>query len=105
MLAEESRLREAGSSEGELQAWRERELGAAAAERLAELDRAREAWNARVAHYRDERARLETRAPDDPAEALAAIEALRERLFEGPELVRIRALDEAEARARAVSQE
>jgi len=99
VLEREAELRASGSGPGEIQAWREQELGADAAARLADLDRARAAWDARVAHYRAERERLEAEESLDEAEAAAAVEALRARLFEGPERIRIRALDASAARS------
>lgn len=96
-LERESALRGEGASGGEIQALREREFGPEAAARLADLDRARAAWSARVEHYRAERARLEGEAFRDEAEAAAALAALQERLFQGPELVRVRALDQVAA--------
>lgn len=99
LLEQEGELREDGASEAEIDSMREQEFGAEAAARLAALDRARAEWRARVAHYRAERERLSAQAFDDPAEANDALEALQTSLFEGPELLRIRALDESTLRA------
>jgi lipase chaperone LimK len=96
ILARDSALRNEGASEDEIGAVRAAEFGDATAARLAEIDRARAAWTARVEGYRDERARLSATAIADEVEAAAELEALRARWFEGPELIRIRALDEFE---------
>jgi lipase chaperone LimK len=98
VIARESAMREDGAAESEIQTQREQEFGAEAASRLAALDRARAEWTARVERYRAERARLEADPPVDEVEGAEALEALRARYFEGPELIRIRALDELEAR-------
>jgi len=94
---EESALRELGADQAEIQTRREETFGEAAAERLAELDRRRAQWDERVALYRAERDALEAGADRDEAGSEADWEAelsrLRSRHFEGPELVRIRALD------------
>ncbi|MFP3380892.1 lipase secretion chaperone, partial [Bacillus sp. SIMBA_069] len=47
-------LRAAGGSNADIAAMRRSEYGAAAAERLAELDSARAIWNQRLASYRGE---------------------------------------------------
>lgn len=99
LLEQEALLRADGTSEAEIDARRRRAFGEEAAARLAALDAARAEWNARVADYRAERARLDASPFADEAEANAALEALRASRFEGPELLRIRALDAAETRA------
>ncbi|MDH3685068.1 MAG: lipase chaperone [Myxococcales bacterium] len=90
--AEEEALRDAGAGEGELWALREERFGADAAERLAELDRARASWDARLAAYREARAALLADAPGDEA----ALDALRAKHFTGPEWLRVEALDRVE---------
>ncbi len=94
-LQHETELREAGAGQGEVHSWREQAFGADAAVRLAKLDERRAEWDARVQHYRDERRRLEEGAYASEADEADAVEELRADLFEGPELLRIRALDRA----------
>jgi len=101
LLVEEAALRAEGASDGEIQALREQRFGANAAARLAALDRSRAEWDARVAAYREERARLEAEPFSDAAARDAEIEVLRARHFAGSELVRIRALDAIAASVRA----
>ncbi len=77
-------LREASLPAGEIQAARERAFGPDGAARLAELDRQREAWRARLEGFRERRAGIE-----DPAE----LEHLLEELFTPEETLRVRALE------------
>lgn len=93
---EERALREAGASDAELHALRAERHGEEAADRLAALDAERARWHERVAAYRIERDGLRAGAEDDAA-YVAALAELRARSFEGPELVRIEALDALEA--------
>jgi len=98
LRAAEAALRAAGAGPAEIQAERERRFGPEAAERLALLDRRRADWDERVAAYREARAalRAEGREAEDYEAALAALRAAR---FEGPERLRIEALDRVEAAA------
>jgi lipase chaperone LimK len=91
----EAALRAAGAGPAEIEAERERRFGPEAAERLAELDRRRAAWDARVAEYRAARdaLRAEGREAADYEAALAALRAAR---FAGRERLRIEALDGAD---------
>lgn len=72
--------------------YRADELGEAAAERLTELDSSRAAWEKRLDAYGDERDELWALQLDPGAEE-HALERLREEHFEGPEIIRVRALD------------
>jgi len=92
----EAALRAAGAGPAEIEAERERRFGPEAARRLAALDRRRAEWEGRVAAYRAARdaLRAEGRAAEDYD---AALEALRDAHFAGPERLRIEALDRAEA--------
>jgi lipase chaperone LimK len=67
--------------------------GEAAADRLAQLDRERSAWDARIAAYQRERDALARDARLDAAARAQAITALRERSFGPEERVRIEALE------------
>lgn len=98
LIEEEAELRAEGASAAEIDTRRQEAFGDEAAARLAALDQARAEWNGRVADYRAERQELDATAFTDDAEAAAALEALRSSHFDGPELLRIRALDDAEAR-------
>jgi lipase chaperone LimK len=93
---DEARLRAAGGSDAEVRALREARFGPEAAERLAALDRTRAEWDARVAEYRAERDRVAARE-SDPAARAAALAALRDARFEGPERLRVEALERMEA--------
>lgn len=91
-------LRAGGGSSADIAAMRRSEYGAAAAERLAELDGARARWAQRLASYRSEDQRLRAdHGGQSNAAYRQAQEALRQRHFSGIELARVRALD-AEAR-------
>jgi lipase chaperone LimK len=98
VLDQEASMRDVGRTEAEIDAWRRREFGDAAAARLAELDRRRAEWDARVTDYREQRDALLAESPLEPDAAAAEVEALRASLFQGPELRRIRALDAAASR-------
>jgi len=67
-------------------------LGAEAAARLAELDRQRAAWTARLEDYRARRAAIEG-SISDPGDRTSAIEDLLARSFSAEERIRVEALD------------
>lgn len=96
---DEAHLRAEGASDAEIDALRESRFGPEAAARLSALDQQRAEWNARVDAYRAERDRVIAEQPDDPEAQAAAIDALRDERFSGPERRRIEALDRLEARA------
>ncbi|RMJ06156.1 Lipase chaperone [Marinobacter litoralis] len=86
-------LREAGASEAEVRALRLERYGAEATARLEAVDRERQQWQKRLADYQQRKQAVmqsEGLAPQDRTEALRL---LRESMFEGHELRRIRALD------------
>jgi lipase chaperone LimK len=95
----EAELRAEGAGEDAIQAERERRFGPEAAARLAALDARRAAWSERVASYRAARdaLRAEGLAPEEEAAALARLRAER---FQGPERLRIEALERIEADSR-----
>ena len=66
--------------------------GDAAADRLAQLDRERAAWDRRVADYASERARVLAESRD-PATMQRRLAELRQRRFDADERVRIEALE------------
>jgi lipase chaperone LimK len=89
---EESMLRAAGATPGEIHELRVERFGPEAAERMAALDARRARWNERLAAWRAERDALAAATPD-PAERAAALEALRAEHFTPEEARRVRALD------------
>jgi len=99
---DEAALSSVGAGPAEIHALRVDRFGEAAAGRLAALDDARASWDARVADWQEERARILAEDPGDPA---AALEAARRTRFEGAELRRIRALDAAAQHAAAATRE
>ncbi|MFP1678812.1 lipase secretion chaperone [Alloalcanivorax sp. C16-2] len=92
VAAQVDRLREQGASEARVYQLRERELGAEAAERLADLDHRRAEWERRYDEYREQREGIlhSGLAPEDRD---AQVRALRARLFDQQEQRRVQALD------------
>lgn len=80
------------ASEAEIYQLRAAELGEEAAMELAKLDKQQQQWKQRLSDYRQQRAQIE-QASLSPADREAAIGDLRERMFSGPEQLRVRALD------------
>jgi lipase chaperone LimK len=96
-LAEQEKLlRESGASESEVRALREEWVGPEAADRLAALDERRAAWERRLADYRAARDPIASDASLGPDAREAALESLRARLFDAPERMRVRTIDEIE---------
>ena len=85
-------LKANNASEAELFQLRAAELGEQAALELAKLDKQQAQWKQRLADYRQQKAQIE-QASLSPTDRDAAIGELRERLFSGPEQMRVRALD------------
>ena len=75
-----------------LEAWREEAFGAELSQQLAKVEARQKAWDQRWQAYREERQALE-RAGLAAPERQVAIEALRDRYFNGPDRIRARALD------------
>lgn len=96
LAADELQRRAEGASDDDIRRLREERVGAEAAERLAALDAQRAAWRARVDAYRAERSLIDADPALDAEGRAAAIAALRDRSFAGPERLRIEALDEIE---------
>ncbi|MBW2398073.1 MAG: lipase chaperone [Deltaproteobacteria bacterium] len=89
-------LRQAGGSDAEIFALRERRFGREAAERLAGFDAARESWEERLEIYQGERDQLLSReyvSELSADEREGALESIRREHFDGYELERVRALD------------
>lgn len=82
-----------GGSPAELRALREGLVGPAAADRLEALDREDAEWAARLAAYRQERARLQADASLADAERQRQLQALLDTRFSAPERVRVGALE------------
>jgi lipase chaperone LimK len=93
LLARETAMRAAGASDPQIAAARVAALGADAAARLAELDRAHAAWDTRLARFRAARAAVVADPQLDDAERRRRIDELLARSFSAPERIRIEALD------------
>lgn len=85
-------MRASGASEAEVRAWREAELGAAAADRLEALEARRRQWRQRYEAYWREKQQMQL---DGLAEQdrEAAVQRLREKHFQAEEIRRAEALD------------
>jgi lipase chaperone LimK len=90
---EEASLRAAGAGVEEVRALREQQFGAAAADRLADLDRRRADWQRRVDDYRRARAAIDADVTLSPAERSRALADLLEESFSATERLRVEALD------------
>jgi lipase chaperone LimK len=89
----ETALRAAGASDPQIAAARTAAFGAEAAARLAELDRAHAAWDARLAEFRAARAAVLADPQLDDAARRRRIDELLARAFSPAERVRVEALD------------
>jgi lipase chaperone LimK len=98
LRAAEAELAAGGGSAGELQALRERMVGAEAAQRLAALDEQRRLWRQRVAGYRSARAAIEADPALDPRRRDEALARLRAERFTETERLRVDALDAVDGR-------
>jgi lipase chaperone LimK len=91
-----ARMRAEGRTEAEVRAWREANLGAAAADRLEQMEADRQAWEARYEAYRQARAGLSLQGLAEP-ERQAALKRLRQAHFQEDEIRRVEALDRIRA--------
>jgi lipase chaperone LimK len=98
-LNRELAMRAAGASDAQIAAARTAALGADAAARLAELDRSRTAWDARLTRFRAARAAVLADPQLDDAERRRRIAALLESSFTPEERIRVEALDRISARS------
>ncbi|WP_437594983.1 lipase secretion chaperone [Sorangium sp. So ce1000] len=89
--AAEQALRDAGASDEALHAYRVATVGPEAADRLAELDRQRAAWQQRLDAFAGERASIEATVADPDGRRVAE-EALLARSFTSEERLRVRAI-------------
>lgn len=89
-------MRAAGASDAEIQRYRVETDGPEAADRLAELDRRRAAWAARLQTFRAARAALLS-AETEPAEPGLAVRRLLEGSFTPLEQIRVEATDHMDA--------
>lgn len=87
------RLRAAGASEADVYAARTEALGPEAAERLAALDQEEARWKVRYDDYRRQRAAIIAAPGLSDGDREQQVEALRARLFDEQEILRVRALD------------
>jgi len=92
-LNREAQLRAAGASDQEIAAARTAALGADAAARLADLDRAHAAWDARLAQFRAARAAMLADPALGDAERQRRIDDLLARSFTESERRRVEVLD------------
>jgi len=99
-LNREAQLRAAGASAPEIAAARTAALGADAAARLADLDRAHAAWDARLAQFRAERAAVLADPALGDAERQHRIDDLLARSFTASERRRVEVLDRIAAGSR-----
>jgi lipase chaperone LimK len=60
--------------------------------RLAHLDQQQQEWQQRLSDYQQEKSRI-VQAGLSETDQVSAITRLREQLFDGPERLRVRALD------------
>jgi lipase chaperone LimK len=95
----EAEIRARGGDEAEIAAVRERLAGPEAAARLADLDRRRSAWQARVAAFRAARDRVQHDATLSPDARAAAITRLLDESFDPAERRRVAALDRIDGTA------
>ena len=98
-LNRELAMRAAGASDAQIAAARTAALGADAAARLAELDRSRTAWDARLTRFRAARAAVLADPQLDDAERRRRIAALLDSSFTTEERIRVEALDRISARS------
>lgn len=93
LLEHEQELRAAGGSPEEVHALRVQTVGEAAAERLAQLDVERAAWQVRLDTYRAERSSIENDPRLSLDERRTQVAALRERHFDATERLRLDAIE------------
>jgi lipase chaperone LimK len=98
-LAQEAALRRAGASADQIAATRTALLGAAAAARLADVDRSHAEWDARLAQFRAARAQVVADPHLDDAERRRRIDELLARSFSPTERTRVEALDRISTQA------
>jgi lipase chaperone LimK len=89
---DEQQLRDAGGTPEEIHALREERFGAAAADRLAALDRERAEWQQRLDDYRRDRQSIASDAALDDSARARALDALLVERFTPRERVRVEAL-------------
>jgi lipase chaperone LimK len=98
-MTREAEMRAAGASAAQIAAARTTAFGAEAAARLAELDRAHAAWDARLAQFRAARAAVLADPRLDEAERQRRIEDLLARSFTAAERIRVEAIEHLPASA------
>jgi len=92
-MSHEAELRASGASTAQITAARTAAFGADGAARLAELDRAHAAWDARLAAFRAARAALIADPRLDEAARQAQVDALLARSFSPTERLRVEAIE------------
>ncbi len=93
LYEETATLRSAGATDAAIFQMREQQFGYEAAQRLGELDRARAEWAERLEEYQLERRALLATTGSRQGDHDAALQSLRERLFNETEARRVAALD------------
>jgi lipase chaperone LimK len=93
---EEEAMRANGASDDDVRAYRVATVGDAAADRLAELDRRRAAWQARLTAFREARAAI-LRTENDPDRQRAAVQKLLDGSFTPLEQIRVAAADQIDS--------
>lgn len=101
LRAAESEIRSRGGDDAEVRALRERLAGPEAADRLADLDARRAAWQTRVDAFRGARERIQADASLAPSARAAAVERLLADSFTPPERLRVEALDRIAAESKS----
>ena len=93
LAGEEAELRDQGAAAEEIRSLREERFGPEAADRLADLDRRRAAWQERVDDYHRQREAIAADPSLDGAQRERAIDALLAERFSETEQLRVRVLD------------
>jgi lipase chaperone LimK len=96
-MKREAQMRATGASDSQIAAARTAALGSDAAARLADLDHAHAAWDARLAQFRAERAAVLADPRLGEAERQRRVDELLARSFTAPERIRVEALDRMSA--------
>ncbi|WP_269533464.1 lipase secretion chaperone [Chitinimonas sp. BJYL2] len=88
-----TQARAQGQSEADIQRWRATQVGEAAADRLAALDREEAAWQQRIQQYLGERRALLGRTDLDAPARQQALQTLRDSRFTSQEQLRLAAYE------------
>jgi lipase chaperone LimK len=89
---DEQKLRADGASPQELRGLRESRFGKEAADRLAELDPAHDAWRERISLFQSGKAAIESDPSLTSEQRASAVDQLLQASFSSPEQIRVRAI-------------